>query len=321
MPKAVFDTTIPFVEGSRLNTFSFNLHDIYENLGVYFVFIIVIAYILYRIIRFLKKFLYNIKINTRLTKTANVENEVKSLLDKLMKLNISPIEYNRILGEPFIAMNAFRLIFLDLIRRGVISIDKISLYIDTTKFSMLKHYEREFIDILLNTLPFNTLSQEKSILLSTFMTNLTLKQKQISHLMNNLRKNLKVSQRNKVLKDNCDLLKAYFNHHRTYLNTSYNIFKYYERNSSIDLNELYYLASTTPITSKIPKSNDFLALNSISSNLYEAFYEDLSSFLDSFAAKYIAPIITFRNRGDDYIGGSSCSSCSSCSGCGGGGAD
>ena len=87
---------------------------------------------------------------------ANDPQQMQAILNQFTSLNITPVEYNKLLNELCTNMNDFRLILLELLRRMVISIDENYLHIDLAKLNTLKDHEREFIDILFNVIRFNS---------------------------------------------------------------------------------------------------------------------------------------------------------------------
>ena len=309
MPKEAFLDTIPYISNDQLKESSNDTRSIFETMISIFLFIIFGGVF----INILRSFGKGKKISNHIKKIAKDPNKVKLIMDQFMQHDITPIEFNRILGESFTAMNAFRLILLDLIRRTIITIDKTSLHIDTTKLNMLKNYEQAFIDILISNMPFDTESQRKSILLTEFFNALALQHQQISRSMSPLRKMLKASQKDKAIKEDAEILKTYtYLNSNAYSNSTYDLFEYYERNQTIDLMALYHLASATPTTSERVSSKQFSTTPKRIFDIH-GFYTELSDILDISAARYVAPSTPDNNSG--------CSSCSSCSSCGGGGAD
>lgn len=311
MPKDVFSDTISFISDNELKEVSIDISAL-----IFWIFIFCL--IGWGIGYSNKKFPSTKSINRKLKKAAKDPVKIKLIIDKFMQLDITPIEYNRILGEPFTQMNAFRLVFLELIRKAVISIDKDSLYIDVTKLDDLKEYEREFIQGLFSHMPFSSENEKRGILLADFFKDFTLSYKQLSRLMSTVRKMLKVSKEHKALKEDAAILRAYLiRNSKMYSLSIYDIFQYYKRNHTIGLEALYYLASHTPITHSKVSTRFFKDARNRVLDL-DGFYREISYILDTFAAKYDQPKPKWKFS---VSGGSSCSSYSSCSSCGGGGAD
>ncbi len=273
----------------------------------------------------------------------NTLNENSKLIvaafDQFEQLTITPIEYNRMLKEPCTNMNIFRLIFLDLMRRKILYINENMLYIDTEKFHELKKYERQFIDILIRFINFDTYDNKIGISLTEFINSLLDKHKQILLAVKKVIKIRKVPKKNRSLYQDAYMLKAHFNSYAmNYTKSTSDIFEYHKRNHAIDLKVLYCLASSTPITYKKPtykslKGIHFKAIDP------DDFYAQLAFVLDNFSAKYVnkfaAIFIDFLlditnikvnievDRSIDCFShiGSSDSGSSNSGGCGGGGAD
>lgn len=312
MPKEVFLDTISSIHDAKQS-------DSYDQSGSskkgigFFTYIIFILLLISLFRSKIQSFMLNIlsafNINTSAFSTsslssdqaerlANDPDKVKSILNRFMTLNVTPIEYNLFLGEHFTGMNAFRLIYLDLIRKSIISIDDSSLYIDMGTMNNLKDYERKLIEILVNNMPFNTNYQTKSILLSKFFSNFTANYRQLSRLMGSLEKMLKVAPIDGSLKEDAAILKAYLNKHSTvYSHSTYDIFKYYDFNRTIDLMVLYYLASSTPTRHSKVDSKYFPLLNQHVSNA-QGFYYEFAYILDTSAPKYILSIKNFLSGGN-----------------------
>ena len=278
------------------------------------------------------------RIVKKFRKTAADPDQVKLSSDQLIQLSLTPVEYNRLLGEHFSPINAFRLIFLELIRKNVISTDKYAVHIDKAKLNDLKLYENLFIEVLLNNMSFTDSGQRKSIQLVTFASELTDHMNQIASEMERLNEQLKVSmdilkqtlkedKKYKEVKKAAYILKAYFQQHDAFnfINT-YDILQHYQHNHSIDLMALYALASETPYTPIMTNTNQFSdAVKDVSD--VDEFYDLIAHILDVSSALYINKSYTAHYRhslvsgSTSGFGQSSASGRRSGSGCGGGGAD
>ena len=223
---------------------------------------------------------------------ASDTHKVQEIRDKFTRLNITPVEFNNLAGEPFILMNAFRLIFLDLIRRDIISIDPIAVYIHTDKISLLKDYEREFIKILLANMPVDTSGEDfenlKSISLSLFFNFLNLNIVRINESMKKIKVMLAQTYwQNQSLKKEAIILKGYLKQQKgRYPDSTYGVFLLYQRTRSIDLMALYSLAAFNPKTyQKIDlQEASNVQIHSVDQ---EAFCRNIARALDTYAARYV----------------------------------
>lgn len=317
MPKEIFLDTIASISDIKLQSdFSGNSEASKKGIN-FFTYIILILLLLYIFRNIIQSFVHNILLTFNISFTtrtrkfsasnlasdqadrlASDSDRIKSILNRFMNLNITPIEYNLLLGEYYTGMNAFRLIFLDLIRKSIISIDDTSLYIDMTNTDYLKDYERKIIEILISNMPFITNYQTKSILLSKFFSNFTANYRQLSRLMGSLEKMLRVGPIDSSLREDATILRAYLNKHSVmYSHSTYDIFKSYDFNRTIDLLGLYYLASITPISHSKVDSQYFPLLNQHVSNS-QGFYYEFAYILDATAPKYILSIKNFLSGGN-----------------------
>lgn len=100
-----------------------------------------------------------------------------------------------------------------------------------------------------------------------------------------------------------------------FTSSTFDIFKYYENNQSIDLMVLYYLASF-PTVSNTSALSRFKPVENVTIHV---FYHILGCFLDASAANYVPAPADSGFGGGGCNGGVSCSGCSGggCSGCGG----
>ncbi len=219
-------------------------------------------------------------------------NKVNTIYNKFMQLNITPLEFSGLTDNFFVPMNAFRLIFLDLIRRNIISIDEVSLHIHAIKPGMLKDYEHKFIKILLDNLPFAVANEylnfEKTVSLTLFFNFLNLHNVKILRSMNKMQEMLfMIRWKNRSLRKEAIILRGYFKSQRgRYPDSTYGIFLSNNHNHGIDLMALYSLASVTPKT--------FHQINLIEARQIqvsaldsEAFYQNIGRALDAYAARYV----------------------------------
>lgn len=308
--KDVFSGTLSTVEVSNTTSIFSGIGKIIKTLLFLLLRLVFYGFFILCIINTLKE-------KTRYKKLKNLAKDpqrVQAIWNRFVNLYITPMEYNTILGEPFTEMNSFRLILLELIRRVIIFTDFNYLHIDMTKWNYLKDYEQKFIEVLLQTIPFENRDLRRSILLSEFFNEVISKNKDISRLMSDIEQTLKKipHTKDKALKDEAITLKVYLKNNSTNFPAStFEVFQYYENNRSIDLIALYYIASSTP---KTTSTQDLSQVPPIQNNNRYEFYQSIALFLDVAAAKYVT-------SSSYYSSCASCSSCSSCSSCGGGGAD
>ena len=285
--------------------------------------IIIITFVFFRP---LKDKVTNIQ-HSHLKELAKDTQLIESILNHFTSLNITPVEYNKIVCGLCTEMNVFRLILLELIRRRIIFFDQNNLHIDITKNSSLKAYENEFLNTLLKIMPFKDQNHEKSISLSEFLNSIINEHLTIAYSMEKIWEMIADILKNidPFLKDGAITLAAYLEQRSAkFPCNTFEVLQYYENNQSIDLIALYYFA-TISTTSNLKALSEFKPVEHVT--MHE-FYYTLACLLEAAAPKS-NPYASFSS--DSAFGcsvssgcgggGAGCSGCSGCSGCGGGGAD
>ena len=225
-------------------------------------------------------------------------NHLRNLIDKFIQLNIAPIEYNRLINEPFTGMYAFRLIFLDLIRRNIISINRYTVCINIESLYQLKPYEHKFIQILLTHMDFREDDIYRTISLVDFINHLVAQHSQISLASTKLIELLNYSSYNEYIKDealikDAKFLKSYFNkqnviqdikYNLNFLKTSYDILEHYNKYLAINSIDLYVLASSTPLSLDKITIDHFSVIEQEFIDL-KRFYYEVAYILDVSAAR------------------------------------
>lgn len=234
-------------------------------------------------------------------KLAKNQEYVEGIIKKLKMNNITPFEYSLINNVQKMPMNQFKLIFLELLRKNILEIKKDKIFIKYDMQNNLKSFECNFLRNIKrfekDEIGYITMEELSYMIMDpNIVAGITLEYNGdfIKKCKKEIKKDIKV-------------LNIFYNKYSYgYSNEMSEILDKYTKHNFIEIENLYYMASTILITNS--SEEDYS-----SNNYYD--YDSLY-YMDYYSHRYIDNSST-----SDSSGCSSCSSCSSCSGCGGGGAD
>lgn len=240
-------------------------------------------------------------------KLANNEKYINDILNELKIDNVTPFELSKIYGLNSTYVHKFKLIFLELVRRGIFNISEDEIYIYDSSMDDLKGFEVKCIKA------FNKYTKRVGLDKKYItMYELLLILNNIDTLADIVEDydSSEILKFKEKYKGKIKVLKVYFNSYaKGYSDEMGEIISKYKEYNFIELENLYYMASKELSTSQ--RENDYY--DEMRDNDYY-YYNDAFLFMDYHSHRYI-------DNSNNYNNGTSCSSCSSCSSCGGGGAD
>lgn len=240
-------------------------------------------------------------------KLAKDEKYINDILNELKVDNVTPFELSKIYGLNTTYVNQFKLIFLELVRRGIFNISEDKIYIYDSSIDDLKGFEVQCVEAL-NKFAKRDDSDKKYITMYELLLILN-DTDTLADIVEDYDSreifNFKEKYKGKI-----KVLKKYFNSYaKGYSSEMGEIISKYKEYNFIELENLYYMAGKELSTSQ--KENDYYD----EMREEDCYYNDAFAFMEYHSYNYI------DNSTNHTTNGTSCSSCSSCSSCGGGGAD